>query len=198
MTSHGLRKLRLLLWSAVLVIGGAVTWALLSGPTAIDPARLGQGDYRLQATSGQEFTQASLIGQPSVVFFGFTHCPDICPATLAEIARWQDELGPLAPGLRVWMITVDPERDTLPVLRDYLTWLPEVTGATGPRDQIDRALAAFDITVRRVTISGSEYTVDHSAPILLFAPDGVFLQAYGIQDGDAALTRLRAMLAPQV
>lgn len=197
MTRSALRKLRFLLWSAVLMIGGAVTWTLLSGPATVDEAALGQGSYRLQTTSGQDFTEASLVGGPSVVFFGFTHCPDVCPATLAEIGRWQDELGPLAQGLRVWMVSVDPERDTVPVLRDYLSWLPEVTGATGSRDQIDRALKAFNIKVRRVKMAGSEYTVDHSAPILIFDASGRLVGAYGIPDGDAALARLREMLTPQ-
>lgn len=197
MTSNALRRLRVIMWSAVALIGLGMTWAIYSAPPVQveSGGTLGQGDYQLEATDGALFTPVSLAGAPSVVFFGFTHCPDICPATLAEISRWQDELGGPAHPLRVWMITVDPERDDVKALRDYLSWLPGATGVTGSRAQIDLALRAFGIAARRVDLADGDYAVDHSAPLLLFDAKGRFVEAYALRDGEAALARLREMLA---
>ncbi|WP_226341069.1 SCO family protein [Gemmobacter serpentinus] len=197
-TASGVKALRAALWGFVLLAGVATTWLFLiaSPPGAPqETAALGQGAYRLETTLGTPFTAESLQGQPALVFFGFTHCPDICPTTMGEIALWQEELGPLADGLRVWLITVDPERDTVDALRDYVSWLPNAAGVTGAPAEVEKAFAAFRITARRVDLGAGDYSMDHSAPVLLFDANGRYRAAFGYQE-DAAkvLAKLRPVL----
>lgn len=100
---------------------------------------IGRGDYVLTATDGTTFTEDTLQGSPSAVFFGFTHCPEVCPTTLGDIATWQEQLGTKEP-LRVYFVTVDPERDTMEMLGGYVGWVPGVIGVTGSREEIDKAI----------------------------------------------------------
>ena len=111
------RHLRLELLAGVL----AATCLSASPMAQAEPVtdRLGHGDYVLAATDGGTFTEDALKGVPSAVFFGFTHCPDICPTTLGDIAVGRDVLGPEAEELRFWFVTADPERDTIDLLRNY-------------------------------------------------------------------------------
>ena len=157
---------------------------------------IGRGDYRLAATDGTEFTEASLRGAPSAVFFGFTHCPEVCPTTLGDISTWAEELGPDADDLRVYFVTVDPERDTAEVLGDYVGWVPGVTGVTGSRDEINKAIQAFKVFAAKVPLKDGGYTMDHSALVLLFDKDGRFTVPIRYQeDFDSAVGKLRDLLA---
>ncbi|WEF24845.1 SCO family protein [Paracoccus sp. S3-43] len=197
-----LRILRIALWGLVLLTGLAATRLFLPAPpdpqetlAAVD---LGQGDYRLETTEGQPFTEASLKGQPSLVFFGFTHCPDVCPTTMGEIMGWKDDLGPLADGLKVWFVTVDPERDTPEVLRDYVSWLPGATGVTGSVEETAKALMAFRISARKVPLKDGGYSMDHSASVMLFDREGRYSQFFSYRDEpERVTTQLRRLLESQ-
>jgi protein SCO1 len=159
-------------------------------------ADFGEGDYHLTTTEGAPFTQATLSGTASVVFFGFTHCPDVCPTTLGEISVWQEELGADADKLRVFFVTVDPERDTAELLQDYVGWLPNTQGVVGSRAEIDKAIAAFRIYARKVPLSDGSYTMDHSAYVLLFDAKGRFFEPIGYQEDPVrAMAKLRRLLA---
>ena len=199
MATPRLRTLRVALWGLVLLTGIGATWALMPGP-APEPQitdTLGQGDYRLDTTTGAPFTQSSLSGQPSLVFFGFTHCPDVCPTTMGDIMGWKEDLGPLGAALNVWFITVDPERDTVDALRDYVSWLPGAVGVTGSPDQMQKALAAFRIFSRKVPL-GDSYTMDHSAYVMLFDAQGRYNQIFNYQEDPAQVTaKLRRFLEAQ-
>ncbi|WP_151718436.1 SCO family protein [Gemmobacter serpentinus] len=173
----GLRAGLLIAGLAMLAMGlaGLGFWAM--GPEArqaLIPEEVGQGAYMLQSTAGQDFTEDSLKGQPSLVFFGFTHCPDVCPTTLGDIALWQDMLGDRAAALRVFFITVDPARDTAARLADYTGWLTGVQGVTGSQAETDRAITAFRAFARKVPMEGGDYTMDHSASVLVFDARGRF------------------------
>ena len=140
------RKLRLLLWSLVAVNLAALAYVAIVKPrmeaSVLDT--LGQGEYSLTTTSGGAFTEMSLAEGPSMVFFGFTHCPDVCPTTLGDILTWQEEL-PESKNMNVFFVTVDPERDTAEILADYVGWVDGVQGVTGSREEVDKALEAFRI-----------------------------------------------------
>ncbi|MBR9764110.1 MAG: SCO family protein [Rhodobacteraceae bacterium] len=156
---------------------------------------LGRGDYELVTTSGETFTEDSLRGEPTAVFFGFTHCPEVCPTTLGDIATWQEELGE-ADQLRVYFVTVDPERDDVDTLRDYVSWAPGVSGVSGSRAEIDKAIKAFRVYARRVPLEDSDYTMDHSASVLLFDDRGRFFEPIGYQEDYArVIDKIRRMLA---
>lgn len=181
---------------AVLALGAAAIatalWLVARDP---GPPEIGEGDYALTATDGTTFTQASLEGHPSAVFFGFTHCPDVCPTTLGEIGTWVEELGPNIRDLRFWFVTVDPERDSVDQLREYLSWTPEVVGAAGLRDEVDKAIAAFRIYAKKVPLSDGSYTMDHTPFLLLFGRDGRFVETIAYREDEAsALDKLRALI----
>lgn len=192
-----LRSLRLVLWGLVVVAGLGATWLVMprSAPPAQVTDTLGQGDYRLETTEGRPFTQASLTGAPSLVFFGFTHCPDVCPTTMGEIMGWKEDLGALADPLRVWFVTVDPDRDTPDLLRDYVSWLPGAVGVTGPPAEMAKALQAFRIVARKVPLEGGDYSMDHSAYVMLFDSQGRFDQIFSYQEQpDMVTAKLRRFL----
>ncbi|PJE31785.1 protein SCO1/2 [Pseudooceanicola antarcticus] len=156
---------------------------------------LGRGDYELQMTDGGTFTEDSLKGAYTAVFFGFTHCPEVCPTTLGDIATWQEDLGE-DKQLRVYFVTVDPERDDVDTLRDYVSWAPGVTGVSGSRDEIDEAIKAFRVYARQVELEDGDYTMDHSASVLLFDQKGRFFEPIGYQeDYDRVIDKIRRMQA---
>jgi protein SCO1 len=124
---------------------------------------------------GRAFTVDSLKGGWSVVFFGFTHCPDVCPATLTVLKQMRALLQDLPSGEqpRVLLVTVDPERDTAARLRDYVRFFDASFGAvTGTPEGIQQAANAFSIPYAKVPLAGGGYTMDHGAGIFVIAPDG--------------------------
>lgn len=191
------------LFPAFLIVTGALAlaavWLLfLRDPGAGGPESIGRGDYRLETTDGGTFTEATLAGHPSAVFFGFTHCPDVCPTTLGEIGIWQDELGAEAEALRIYFVTVDPERDTLTLMQDYLSWSPGVTGVSGPRDELDKAIEAFQVFARTVPLSDGSYTMDHTPFVMLFDREGRFRQIIPYREtSETAVAKLRTLLGPE-
>lgn len=198
--SGGLRRVRYVLWGLVILALGAIGWLKFGAPALEDmadagTAALGQGEYRLAATDGGEFTAETLKGQPSAVFFGFTHCPDVCPTTLGDIAGWQEELGDAAKDLRVFFVTVDPERDLVETLREYVSWVPGVIGVSGSPEEIAKAVKAFRIYARKSPLAGGGYNMDHSSMLLLFDRNGEYAGLIGYQEEDArALASLRKLL----
>ncbi|HEY1283648.1 MAG TPA: SCO family protein [Steroidobacteraceae bacterium] len=123
-------------------------------------------DFSVTDESGRPFHLADLAGQPTIVFFGFTHCPDVCPTTLAKLAQITKSAG--IPGLRVVLVSVDPTRDTPEVLKQYVhAFSPSFKGLTGTPAEIDHLTRQFNVAVERVDLGGGDYTVDHSAVISL-------------------------------
>jgi protein SCO1 len=156
---------------------------------------LGRGDYQLVTTDGQPFTFATLKGAPSAVFFGYTHCPDVCPTTLGDVATWQEELAQEGKELRVFFMTVDPERDTVDVLKDYVSWVPGVTGVTGSRAEVDKAIQSFRIYAQKVGEGDDGYFMDHTATMLTFDAKGRLAEPISYQeDYDRAMGKIRRLL----
>ncbi|HVN46253.1 MAG TPA: SCO family protein [Steroidobacteraceae bacterium] len=123
-------------------------------------------DFTLTDTRGRSFTRHELASGPTLVFFGFTHCPDVCPTTLAKLAqvRRRAEVA----GLRVLLVSVDPQRDTPAALGPYVhAFDPQFEGLTGDPQTIKRLAASFGVAVSRVELPGGDYTMDHSAVVFL-------------------------------
>lgn len=158
---------------AVLAAGGGVWVAkrtsdqapqLTSGTWLPQPRALAQ--FSLTDQSGQPFTLESLKGHPTLVFFGFTHCPDVCPTTLAKLSQVVKAAN--VPGLKVLLISADPARDTPEQLERYVhAFNPEFIGATGSVDEIERVAREFGVAIVKVEMPGGQYTVDHSAVVFL-------------------------------
>ncbi len=195
-----LRGLRYGLWAAVVLALGFVAWVQLISPRLDDLAEagttnLGQGDYLLTGTDGSEFSQAALKGKASAVFFGFTHCPDVCPTTLGDVAGWRDQLGADADKLRVYFVTVDPERDSVETLRKYVSWVPGVIGVSGSPEEVAKAVKAFRVYARKAPQADGSYSMDHSSAMLLFDDQGQFAGLIGYQEENArAMASLRRLL----
>ncbi|WP_375263147.1 SCO family protein [Palleronia sp.] len=159
----------------------AVGWWRADGPGAPAPVGerplpLSEMDFRLTDHEGQPVEPSDLIGQPSLVFFGFTYCPDVCPTTLSDISGWLDALAEDADRLNVVFVTVDPERDTVDAMAEYVGYFhPTIRGWTGPEDQIAQAVEDFRATYEKVPAEAGGYTMNHTASVFLFDASGDFV-----------------------
>ena len=163
---------------AVIVCAGA---AYVSNPWragARAPSLIG-GPFKLAATDGRTLTDADMRGEPFLVFFGYTHCPDVCPATLSEIS---DVLAKI-PGkpVKALFVTIDPERDTAPIMKDYVSnFDPRIIGLTGDRSAIDQVERAYRVYARKAPQENGDYTMDHSAVVYLMDSEGRFVEAFNL------------------
>jgi len=138
----------------------------------ITGTHLGQG-VALTDFNGQPRTLKDFAGKVQVVFFGFTQCPDVCPTSLAELSDVMQQLGPDADRVQVLLITVDPERDTPEVLKQYVTnFDPRFLALTGSADQIKQAAASFKAYYAKVPRPDGDYTMDHTAAFYLLDGKG--------------------------
>jgi protein SCO1/2 len=127
--------------------------------------------FRLTDHLGRAFTEQQLKGKPSLVFFGFTQCPDVCPTTLLQLA--QVKKAAAIPGLQVLFVTVDPERDTPTAMGLYVhAFDPDFIGVTGEPDAIEKFITSFGVVANRVDLPEGGYTMDHSAAVFLLDAKG--------------------------
>jgi protein SCO1/2 len=196
MTSTGLSRFRIALWTLVVVAAlGATALFVFSPPRNPAVTGLGGGSYSLTEASGAQVDQTMLTGHPSLLFFGYTHCPDVCPTTLAEMATWFQTLGPEAETLKTYFVTVDPERDTTAVIGDYVGWLDgRITGVTGSPAEIAKIVAAWKVLAEKVG-DGANYTMNHTASVFLVNAQGGFegTIAYG-EDAGTAVAKIRKLI----
>ncbi len=156
-------------------------WWKIDGPGAPRPVvqlplALSEMDFRLIDHVGNEVGPETLIGRPSMVFFGFTYCPDICPTTLSDISGWLDDLGQDSRRLNVVFITVDPARDSVGAMAEYVgNFHPIIQGWTGSPQQTARAVEGFRATYEKVPTGSGNYTMNHTATVFLFDADGRFV-----------------------
>lgn len=196
-----LSRLRLVLWVVVGLVAAAVVvllWRQAESPGA-DQTALGPigGPFTLTGTDGKPFASSRLNGKPAAIFFGFTHCPDVCPTTLARLARLRKQLGKGDDALSIVFISVDPERDTPAEVGNYMKlYETPVVGLTGSPAQIEQVKQQFGIYSRKVDQPGGGYSVDHTAAVLLMDRNGEFVATLSPEEGDAvALDKLRRISA---
>lgn len=153
---------------------------------ANDVAEIG-GPFELVSHEGDAFTRDDLVGQPHILYFGFTFCPDLCPTTLFQIASIVETLGDKAGSLRVAFISVDPERDTVALLKDYVgAFHDDFIGLTGSPEAIAEAAKAYRVFYRKVVLEDGDYTIDHTASALLFNADGSYADAIAYDEENAS------------
>lgn len=194
-----LKFVRYTAWALVLVVG-FISASILMGWWVSDRSRTEQpiaigGAFSLADHAGKAVTEADFRGSPLAVFFGFTHCPEVCPTTLLRLGSLTKQLGADAARLKILLITVDPERDTPAQLALYLqSFDPGVVGLTGSQAQIDAALQAYKAYAKKVPVNGG-YTMDHTANIYLMTTDGAFRTMIDYHEADSsALAKLRMLL----
>jgi protein SCO1/2 len=138
----------------------------------ITGTRLGK-DLALTGTDGKAYTLEALKGKVSLVLFGFTQCPDVCPSSLAELTQVMKLLGKDAKRVQVVLITVDPERDTQEVLRAYVSGFnPDFLGLTGTSEQVKKTAASFKVYYAKTAGAQGNYSMDHSASFYLMDAQG--------------------------
>jgi protein SCO1 len=140
------------------------------------------GPFQLVDQDGKTVSDADMKGRPFLVFFGYTHCPDVCPTTLFEMSQMLHALGPDAGRIGALFITVDPERDTPAVLKDYLaSFDPHLRGLTGGPAAVDAALKAYRVYAKKVPLKDGDYTMDHTAVVYLMDKNGRFVAPFNMK-----------------
>ena len=180
----------------VLVLGGVLAAATYLPSRQSAPLGVIGGPFRLEDQSGKPVSEQDMKGRPYLIFFGYTHCPDVCPATLFEISEVMKALGRDADRAGALFITVDPERDTPAVLKDYLSnFDPHLRGLTGDPAAVAAALKAYRVYAKKVPTDGGEYTMDHTAVVYLMDKNGRFVAPFNLkQTPEAAASQLRGYL----
>jgi len=173
----------------------AIVTGRVSAPVAQQIAAIG-GPFKLTDQNGQTVTEQDMKGRPFLVFFGFTHCPDVCPTTLFEVSQIFRALGPDADRVRALFITVDPERDTPALMKDYLSSFdPHMAGLTGDPAAVAAVAKAYRVYYKKVPLDQGGYTMDHTAIIYLEDKEGRFVAPFSLKrTTEAAAADLRRYL----
>ncbi len=178
----------LILLSGILgfaVIVGTLLW--INRPVPVPKSLFGNlpdlgGSYSVVDETGVPFTEKSLPGKYRIYFFGFTYCPDVCPTALGTVATALDTLGKQADAFVPLFVTVDPERDTVDVVRDYTdAFDPRIIGLTGSPQQIAVITKAFKIYYSKVP-QGDSYTMAHSGLLYVMNPEGKLVAFFSHED----------------
>jgi protein SCO1/2 len=179
-----------LFFGAILLISGRVPSPIGQAIAAVG------GPFQLEDQNGKPVTDADMKGKPFLVFFGFTHCPDICPTTMFDISQILHQLGPDANRTGALFITVDPERDTPAVLKDYLSnFDPHLRALTGDQASINAAIKAYRVYAKKIPLENGDYTMDHTAVVYLMDKDGHFVAPFDTKrKPQAAADELRRYL----
>jgi protein SCO1/2 len=151
--------------------------------------------FTLVDDTGAPVTEAAFRGHPSAVFFGFTHCPEVCPTTLFEMAGWLKTLGADGKNLHAYFVSIDPERDTPDVMKTYVgSFSDRIVGISGEPDKVHAMAKSFGIYWKKVDTGDGDYTMDHTASVLLLHGNGDFAGtiAYG-ENPDIALAKLKKL-----
>jgi protein SCO1 len=155
-------------------------WALGGLKHATAPAAIG-GPFQLTDQAGQTVTEKSMLGRPTLIFFGFTHCPDVCPTTLFEMSEVLRAMGKDADRVNTYYISVDPERDTAAAMKDYLSSFdPRMKGLTGSPQEIAKVLSEYRVYAKKVPLKDGDYTMDHTALVYLMDRDGKFVSPFNL------------------
>jgi protein SCO1/2 len=189
--------LRPALLGSVVIVSAGLAFAGLTARFGPSNQAAGHGsDFLVSSVSGQPLSQANLFGKPHALFFGFTHCPEICPTTLYELDSLLDQLGAGSREIEVWFVTLDPERDTPAALGSYVSAISaRITAVTGTPEALTRMARSFGIHAKRVAMDNGDYTIDHTASVLLLDRNGRLANiiAYG-ESTQTALDKLRRLI----
>lgn len=195
-----MKTVRLILWALVGIVAiGMVAYIMyapepqprvVSRPAENVQSTIG-GPFTLTDADGERFSSLSLAGRPHAVFFGFTHCPDVCPTTLARLVRLREELG--SDAFDIVFITVDPERDGPEEVGKYAALFETpIIGLTGTPEQIDKVKEQFGVFSEKSGDDPAAYNVDHTATVFLMDREGKFVSTISQEEArQPALDKLR-------
>ena len=199
----GMKTVRIILWAAVVVLAGVLGWLTLEMTRS--KQELADGPFgvpfQLVAQDGQPITEQAFRGKPTALFFGFTHCPEVCPTTLYELDGWLAKVDPDGTKLQAYFITVDPERDTPELLGQYISNVSgRIKGISGSPDKIAEVIKGFRVYAKKVPLDekdpNGDYTMDHTASVFLLDSQGRFSGTIAYQENpDTAVKKLENLAA---
>jgi protein SCO1/2 len=194
-----LKLIRIVAWSAVAILTAALLFVLLNPRERVEGTGIASigGPFRLAAHDGATVEAEALKGRPFALFFGFTHCPDVCPTAMLEVSNDLKALGALATNFRVFFVTVDPARDRPEMLKEYLGSFDSRIIGLIPKDEAELAsVARMYRAVYRKVDTPSGYTMDHTASIYLMDAKGEFWGTLDSKETEATRqAKLRRLLA---
>lgn len=169
-------------FAASLIVGLLlVFWAMGGVSKVAQPAAIG-GPFQLTDQHGKAVTDKNLKGKPTLIFFGYTHCPDVCPTSLFEISEVLRAMGKDADKVNAVFISVDPERDTPATMKDYLSSFdPHLEGLSGDPEAIANVVKSYRVYAKKVPTKDGDYTMDHTALIYLMDRDGRFVSPFNLK-----------------
>lgn len=192
------RLLRYSLWAGIAALSIFLVLTYISGrqTSATKSVELG-APFNLIDQNGAPITEAAFKGHPTALFFGFTHCPEVCPTTLFEMAGLLNTLGEEGKDLRVFFISVDPERDTPEVMKGYTAaFTDRITGITGKPEEVDKLVKSWRIYAKKVPTENGDYTMDHTASVMLLDRDSRLKSTIDYKENsDVALKKLKLLVA---
>ncbi|MBP1852308.1 SCO family protein [Rhizobium halophytocola] len=193
-----MKTFRIILWVVVVIVAGVLGWLTMA--ITETKHQVADGPYgvpfQLVDQNGQAITEQAFRGKPTALFFGFTHCPEVCPTTLFELDGWLKQVDPDHDKLQAYFVSVDPERDTPQLLGQYISNVTDrVVGISGPPDKVADVIKGFRIYAKKVPLDpdqpDGDYTMDHTASVFLLDAKGRFKGtiSYG-ENPDVAIKKL--------
>jgi len=169
-------------FASSLVVGLLVIfWAMGGVSKVAQPAAIG-GPFQLTDQNGKAVTEKNLKGKPTLIFFGYTHCPDVCPTSLFEMSEVLRAMGKDADKVNAVFISVDPERDTPATMKDYLSSFdPHLEGLSGDPAETAKVITSYRVYAKKVPTKDGDYTMDHTALIYLMDRDGRFVSPFNLK-----------------
>ncbi|MBP1844994.1 protein SCO1/2 [Rhizobium petrolearium] len=197
-----MKTFRTVLWIAVVALAGILAW--LTFEVTRSKQELAEGPFgvpfQLVAQDGRPITEKAFQDKPTALFFGFTHCPEVCPTTLFELNGWLHQVDPDGTRLNGFFVSVDPERDTPELLGQYISNVTDrVKGISGPPQQVNEMIKGFKVYAKKVPVDekdpNGDYTMDHTASVFLLGNGGRFAGtiAYG-ENPDTAIKKLENLI----
>ncbi|WP_454849885.1 SCO family protein [Rhizobium binxianense] len=198
-----MKTLRIAVWVTVLILAGILGWFTLDANRSKETLAEGAFGvpFTLVSQTGQPITEQAFRGKPTALFFGFTHCPEVCPTTLFELNGWMEKVDPKGDKLQAYFVTVDPERDTPDIMNQYVSNVSNrITGISGPPDKIAEVIKGYRLYAKKVPVDeknpNGDYTMDHTASVFLLDSAGRFAGtiAYG-ENPDTAVQKLKNLIS---
>jgi len=198
-----MKNFRIAVWIAVLLLAGVLGWFTLDQSRTREVVAEGPFGvpFTLVSQTGQPITERALRGKPTALFFGFTHCPEVCPTTLFELGGWMEKVDPQGNKLQAYFVTVDPERDTPEIMNQYVSNVSKrITGISGSPEKVADVIKGFRVYAKKVPVDENnpdgDYTMDHTASVFLLDSAGRFSGtiSYG-ENPDTAIKKLENLVA---
>lgn len=197
-----MRSFRIVLWMSVVVLAGILLWLTMHVTHTKQEAsdRAFGVPFQLVSQNGQPITEQAFRDKPTALFFGFTHCPEVCPTTLFELNGWLHQVDPDGTKLNAYFVSVDPERDTPELTSQYVANVSDrIRGISGAPDKVLDMVKGFKVYAKKVPVDekdpNGDYTMDHTASVFLLKDGGKFAGtiAYG-EDSTVAVQKLEALI----